>query len=992
MDRKSIRVQCRSCAVAVVLLALGSPASEAQQPSVVYNNGLPTHAFNSENNIAYFIGAEDFTLTSTQTIEAVRAWLYGDSGYSGSIAWAIYSNSGNQPGAVLASGNASATFTPTGFVWSDGTPEFQMDFPIPPFTAMASTTYWLGIRNAVPNPENFPASKPNFNWEWTNPNPSLASWFYGYGCCGAPTGWYPLNYSGVGLNQGSEHAFELLGIPSPQAPITINLATTTSPTAAQPGVTTLTLTCSALPSGAITPANLNVTLQAASGNNGPNLTANVTGFSTIPPTSGRITFQVNGSNVSAPTPYLVSVTGTTSTGTAFASGKPAALTINPAAAILSLNPSSGPPGQIVSVTITTQYTNFVQGSTVANFGPSISVGGGAAGQAGLVTVTSPTTATAQITIAANAVPGAQTVTVSTGVQQASSVRGFTITGASPAPLIAAVSPNSGQQGQQNLPVVITGQNTHFVQGTSQVSFGPDVTISSVTVASATSLTANVTIPASANLGGHTVTVTTGSETVSLPNGFNVTSSTQLSVSAGPNQNAQLPFLGLPQQYTSVTLPTLGGANATAEAINDAGDLAGSAQDTNGHYQPVIWRSGKAIQIPTLGGTEGAFKAINIYGQGAGQSQDATGNWRDFYFDGVKVWDIGPSEHGCCTWAMGINRLGAVVGLTSFTSPAFLYSSGTLTALPGLPGSTGAHAQQINDAGLIVGRDFIGNDEYPVAWSAGQVQQLALLPGFTTGTAYSVNNTGDMAGTVWPTSGSSQAVLWRNGNVLPLPGLTYADSINNSRQIVALGATWVVWQDGKTTDLTPYVPCNSFVVSATSNSGLIAGYCYPSGSSFSLTPNGQTVSMPQVTLTLNGAVSTNGTPPIAPPTIQWIEVSGPAPVVFANASQAITAATFVQAGTYVLRLTATFSHLSSSADVTITIEKAQRPPSINAGPDQTILYPGVASLSASVTEDALPPGQTLTVNWLMISGPGAVTLAQPSSANTTATFTQPGAIS
>lgn len=177
--------------------------------NVIYDNGAPNHV--DGNNIAYFIGAEDFTLNSSQTITAVRAWLLGNSGYAGSIAWAIYANSGNSPGAVLASGASPATFTATGFVSNQGAPEYQMDFPITPFTAAASTTYWLGIRNNVPDPENFPTPIPPFQWEWTNPNSSLTSWFYGYGCCGAPTGWYELNYSGVGLDLGAEHAFQLLG-------------------------------------------------------------------------------------------------------------------------------------------------------------------------------------------------------------------------------------------------------------------------------------------------------------------------------------------------------------------------------------------------------------------------------------------------------------------------------------------------------------------------------------------------------------------------------------------------------------------------------------------------------------------------------------------------------------------------------------------------------------------------------------------------------------
>src|SRR5205085_1983987 len=88
--------------------------------------------------------------------------------------------------------------------------------------------------------------------------------------------------------------------------------------------------------------------------------------------------------------------------------------------------------------------------------------------------------------------------------------------------IVSVTPNHGQQGQTNLSVVIVGQNTHFVQGQSQVTFaGTAIAVNSVTVASATSLTANISIASNANSSPRFVTVTTGTEVVSLSNAFTV---------------------------------------------------------------------------------------------------------------------------------------------------------------------------------------------------------------------------------------------------------------------------------------------------------------------------------------------------------------------------------------------------------------------------------------------------------------------------------------
>jgi hypothetical protein len=84
---------------------------------------------------------------------------------------------------------------------------------------------------------------------------------------------------------------------------------------------------------------------------------------------------------------------------------------------------------------------------------------------------------------------------------------------------------------------------------------------------------------------------------------------------------------------------------------------------------------------------------------------------------------------------------------------------------------------------------------------------------------------------------------------------------------------------------------------------------------------QTVTLPS-TATLAGTTTDDGLP--SPPgtlTRTWTTVSGPGTVTFANASAASTTATFSTSGTYVLRLTASDSVLSSSDDVTVTVNPA-----------------------------------------------------------------------
>jgi RHS repeat-associated protein len=65
-----------------------------------------------------------------------------------------------------------------------------------------------------------------------------------------------------------------------------------------------------------------------------------------------------------------------------------------------------------------------------------------------------------------------------------------------------------------LTTTLTGTGTNWVNNQTTASFGGEITVNSVTVSSATSATANITISPTAALGPRTVTTTTGSEVIS----------------------------------------------------------------------------------------------------------------------------------------------------------------------------------------------------------------------------------------------------------------------------------------------------------------------------------------------------------------------------------------------------------------------------------------------------------------------------------------------
>jgi hypothetical protein len=143
----------------------------------------------------------------------------------------------------------------------------------------------------------------------------------------------------------------------------------------------------------------------------------------------------------------------------------------------------------------------------------------------------------------------------------------------------------------------------------------------------------------------------------------------------------------------------------------------------------------------------------------------------------------------------------------------------------------------------------------------------------------------------------------------------------------------------------------------------------------------TAVLPNATVTLNGTVTDDGLPTGAQLTQTWSEVSGPAPVSFTSPTTPVTQATFTAAGTYDLRLTASDTQLTSSADVTVTIFAApqNQPPVVSAGPGQTLTLPsGTRFLQGSVSDDGLPAGGTLTQQWTELSGPAPVTFSNPNS--------------
>ncbi len=77
----------------------------------------------------------------------------------------------------------------------------------------------------------------------------------------------------------------------------------------------------------------------------------------------------------------------------------------------------------------------------------------------------------------------------------------------------------------------------------------------------------------------------------------------------------------------------------------------------------------------------------------------------------------------------------------------------------------------------------------------------------------------------------------------------------------------------------------------------------------------------------------------------------------------------------------------TAVVTTVAASTPKPPSVSAGPNQTITLPATATLSGTASDDGLPG--PLTVLWSQVNGPGGTTFGSATSPTTTAAFSQAG---
>jgi probable HAF family extracellular repeat protein len=244
----------------------------------------------------------------------------------------------------------------------------------------------------------------------------------------------------------------------------------------------------------------------------------------------------------------------------------------------------------------------------------------------------------------------------------------------------------------------------------------------------------------------------------------------------------------------------GGVQSFAYALNDAGQLAGSASPAGGSLHAVFYGGGAITDLFAQLGAPASAYGINARGDAAGGRRDASGSTHAYRLPASGVaQDLG-TLGGSTSQAYGINTFGDVTGfahLPSEDNHAFLYDTRGLVDL-GTFGGSSSVGYGIAPSGEVVGSAYLAGNAGPHAFVHDGVtmRDLGTLGGGSS-SALAINAAGAIVGEASNTQGASRAFVYATGTMIDLNSvttglggsvLTTATAINDAGQIVAMSCT------------------------------------------------------------------------------------------------------------------------------------------------------------------------------------------------------------
>jgi probable HAF family extracellular repeat protein len=204
------------------------------------------------------------------------------------------------------------------------------------------------------------------------------------------------------------------------------------------------------------------------------------------------------------------------------------------------------------------------------------------------------------------------------------------------------------------------------------------------------------------------------------------------------------------------LGTLGGGSSSGSAINNRGEVVGSGQLPNLHFQAFLWRPGPGMQsLGTLGGATSQAIDINDHTHVVGFSDMADGNQHAFLWTAARGMEDLGTLGGRYSLALGISKTGKVVGQSETaagTFEAFLWTRG------GGMRSLGTLGEASSAFSINTRRQVVGTSSGPFLWT--RASGMRPLPGGL-GAAHYLNDVGQIVGFIFAggTLFATRATLW-----------------------------------------------------------------------------------------------------------------------------------------------------------------------------------------------------------------------------------------